>query len=148
MKETVHVGDEVEEPGFELVVDDDALDRVVYGLFGLGVHEQVGDGVHQGDVVKGVGVFQTLKDIENLIVAYEDEDETTTGSTMTSAVRVQIFLKDVAAVSFRNREPDSIVRTNRKRCIGLSIYKETRYNTVKAVSELEKAFSNMKNALI
>jgi len=98
-------------------------------------------------VVKGVGVFQTLKDIENLIVAYDDTEETAPGSAMTTAVRVPIFLKDVADVTFRNREPDSIVRTNRNRCIGLSIYKETRYNTVKAVRELEKAFGNMKDAL-
>ena len=61
--------------------------------------------------------------------------------------RVPVFLRDVARVSFTNKKPDNIVRINGKRCVGLSIYKETSYNTVKAVEEVTQAFESIKKAL-
>ncbi len=39
------------------------------------------------------------------------------------------------------------MRVNGKRCVGLSVYKETSYNTVKAVDELNKSFESVKKAL-
>ncbi|PLX13530.1 MAG: AcrB/AcrD/AcrF family protein, partial [Marinilabiliales bacterium] len=57
------------------------------------------------------------------------------------------FLRDVAVVSFTNKNPDNIVRINGTRCLGLSIYKETGFNTVKAVEDLLVAFESIEKAL-
>jgi len=97
-------------------------------------------------IVKGVSLLSDVEDFENLIVGYksvkeesDDDDETTT--------KAPIFLKDVADVSFQNKEPDNIVHINGERCIGLSVYKETKYNTVKAVEQTKKALVDIEKAL-
>ncbi len=93
-------------------------------------------------VVKGVSLLQQKEDFENLIVGYKS---TVTGST--SAEKAPTFLKDVAKVSFANKEPVNIVRINGERSIALSIYKETKYNTVKAVEEINKTLATIEKAL-
>ena len=93
-------------------------------------------------VVKGVSLLQQKEDFENLIVGYKS---TVSGST--TAEKAPTFLKDVARVSFENKEPVNIVRINGERCIALSIYKETKYNTVKAVEEINKTLATIEKAL-
>ncbi len=93
-------------------------------------------------VVKGVSLLQDKEDFENLIVGYKS---TVAGST--TADKAPIFLKDIAKVSFENKEPVNIVRINGERCIALSIYKETKYNTVKAVEEINKTLATIEKAL-
>ena len=94
-------------------------------------------------IVKGVSVFQSLEDIGNIIVSYKQPENAGTGLSE----RVPVFLKDVATVEFRNKEPVNIVRVNQERCLALAIYKETKFNTVKAVSQLQDAFVEIKKAL-
>jgi len=96
-------------------------------------------------VVKGVSLLSTLEDFENLIVGYEPVMVTTTGTRVIE--RAPIYLKDIAAISFVNQEPANIVKINGIRCIGLSIYKETRSNTINAVNEVIKASENIQRAL-
>ncbi len=93
-------------------------------------------------VVKGVSLLQQKEDFENLIVGYKS---TVAGST--TSEKAPTFLKDVAKVSFENKEPVNIVRINGERCIALSIYKETKYNTVKAVEEINKTLETIEKAL-
>jgi HAE1 family hydrophobic/amphiphilic exporter-1 len=93
-------------------------------------------------VVKGVSLLQQKEDFENLIVGYK-----TIIAGSTTAEKAPTFLKDVATVSFENKEPVNIVRINGERCIALSIYKETKYNTVKAVEEINKTLATMEKAL-
>ena len=93
-------------------------------------------------VVKGVSLLQQKEDFENLIVGYK-----TTVAGSTTAEKAPTFLKDVAKVSFENKEPVNIVRINGERCIALSIYKETKYNTVKAVEEINKTLGVIEKAL-
>jgi HAE1 family hydrophobic/amphiphilic exporter-1 len=93
-------------------------------------------------VVKGVSLLQQKEDFENLIVGYKS---TVAGST--TSEKAPTFLKDVARVSFENKEPLNIVRINGERCIALSIYKETKYNTVKAVEEINKTLETIEKAL-
>ena len=45
----------------------------------------------------------------------------------------------VATVTLSNKEPVNIVHLNGKWCISLSIYKETKFNTVKAVDQINEA---------
>lgn len=93
-------------------------------------------------VVKGVSQLSDLSDFENIIVGYK---QTRTGDT--ESPYTPVFLKEVAKVSFKNTEPENIVRINGQRCLGLSIYKETRFNTVKAVEEVNKAITSISKAL-
>ena len=68
------------------------------------------------------------------------------GST-TAQKTTATYLRDVASVSFANKEPVNIVRINGVRCLALSIFKETRYNTVKAVEDIQKALVSITKAL-
>jgi len=96
-------------------------------------------------IVKGVSLLSTVEDFENLIIGYESIKTETDGESTSS--KAPIFLKDVADVSFQNKEPDNIVRINGQRCIGLSVYKETQYNTVKAVEQIKEALVDIEKAL-
>jgi len=93
-------------------------------------------------VVKGVSLLSDLSDFENTIVGYKS---ITSGST--TAEKAPIYLREVAKISFANKEPENIVRMDGVRCLGLSIFKETRFNTVKAVEEIAKALTDMEKAL-
>ena len=93
-------------------------------------------------VVKGVSLLQQKEDFENLIIGYKSP---VAGST--TADKTATYLRDVATVTFANKEPENIVRVNGIRCLGLSIFKETRYNTVKAVEDIQKALVSITKAL-
>ena len=93
-------------------------------------------------VIKGVSLLSDLSDFENTIVGYKS---VTTGST--AAEKAPIYLREVAKISFANKEPENIVRLNGTRCLGLSIYKETSFNTVKAVEDITKTLADMEKAL-
>jgi len=100
-------------------------------------------------VIKGVSVFENLNDISQLIVGFKQATAVTTGTTTTSAAgtRVPVFLQDVAKVEFKNKEPDNIVRVNGERAIGLAIFKEPGFNTVKAVEQLKEEFVKLQKSL-
>jgi HAE1 family hydrophobic/amphiphilic exporter-1 len=93
-------------------------------------------------VVKGVSLLQQKEDFENLIIGYKSP---IAGNT--TAEKSATYLRDVAKISFANKEPTNIVRINGERCLALSIYKETRYNTVKAVEDIQKALVSITKAL-
>ena len=93
-------------------------------------------------VVKGISQLSTLSDFENIIVGYK---RTSTDNTQSDYA--PIFLREVAKVTASNTNPDNIVRLNGVRCLGLSIYKETKFNTVNAVEEVTKAMVNIEKAL-
>ncbi len=99
-------------------------------------------------IVKGVSLLQTEEDFENLIVGYKATRTTTSTSTSSTNVEMApIYLKDVANVRTGNKEPENIVHINGERCVGLSIYKETKYNTVKAVEEINESLVSIEKAL-
>jgi HAE1 family hydrophobic/amphiphilic exporter-1 len=93
-------------------------------------------------VVKGVSLLQQKEDFDNLIIGYQSP---VAGST--TAEKTATYLRDVATISFANKEPVNIVRINGERCLALSIFKETRYNTVKAVEDVQKALVSITKAL-
>ncbi len=100
-------------------------------------------------IIKGLSALTALDDVENLVVKL---NQTTTSSnaqeqTAASGQSSPVLLKNVAKVKLQNREPESIVRLNGERCLGISIYKETRYNTVDAVEKLEEAFIGIQQRL-
>jgi len=97
-------------------------------------------------IIKGVSLLEEVEDLENIIVGYKPviaADDQLPGNVNYAP----IFLREVATVTYTNKEPVNIVRLNGQRCIGLSVYKETRYNTVKAVEQITEAMVDIEKAL-
>jgi len=103
--------------------------------------------------VKGVSVLEDIKDLENIVVGFKQASSSSgvsaaqaaTGSSSSS--RVPVYLRDVAKIRFQNKDPENIVTINGERCIGLSIYKEPKFNTVDVVKSLDKALADLGKAL-
>lgn len=98
------------------------------------------DGVNYS--VKGVGMITNPDDLGRVIVSLKSETQAD-GSTAS----VPVYLSDLAKISVANKDPQTIVNLNGKRCIGLSIYKEPRYNTVKAVKSVNEQLETITKAL-
>ena len=96
-------------------------------------------------IVKGVSMLSTTDDFENLIVGYKAVRAETEGQT--TIERTPIYLKNVATITYGNKEPVNIVHINGERCVGLSIYKETKFNTVKSVEQINEALIDIEKAL-
>ena len=95
-------------------------------------------------IIKGSSLVGNIEDIENIVLSYK---QINSSENQTTGGKAPIFLKDVAKVSFVNKDPQNLVRINGQRCVGLSIYKETGFNTVKAVEDLTESFESIKKAL-
>ncbi|MDR2626801.1 MAG: efflux RND transporter permease subunit [Dysgonamonadaceae bacterium] len=99
-------------------------------------------------LVKSASLFDSETDFENLIVAYKSlEKQATPTLSANELSRAPIYLKEMADVRFENAPPKNIVRINGKRCIGLSVYKETRFNTVKVVETVKRQLALIEQAL-
>lgn len=106
-------------------------------------------------LVKSSSLFTSAEDFENLIVGYkainkqETAASTNNAGSATEATgdKAPLFLREVATVTFENARPDNIVRINGERSIGLSIYKEMRYNTVKVVDGVARQLAVIEQAL-
>ncbi len=92
--------------------------------------------------VKGLGVINTPDNLKSIIVGYYNE----TSSTGVLS-NVPVYLDDVAEIEVANKDPETMVRMNGDRCLGLSIYKEPRHNTVKAVETLKESLSSLEKSL-
>jgi len=92
-------------------------------------------------VVRGLSELEQIHDLENIIVKMGPSDPTAGGE------RVPVLLGDLATITLNPKDLENTVRLNGEACVGLSIYKEMRYNTVKAVDELRLALETMEKAL-
>jgi len=99
-------------------------------------------------IIKGVSEFGSLEDIAQVVVAHK-QPETWPGdaAAASTAGEVPVFLKDVAEIHLSNKKPENIVHLNGRRCMGLAVYKETKYNTVKAVDEFMETLETIRKAL-
>jgi HAE1 family hydrophobic/amphiphilic exporter-1 len=92
-------------------------------------------------IVRGISELKQIEDLEQIIVKMgQPTDET-------DEKRVPVLLRDVATVTWNLKEQENAVLLDGKACVGLSIYKEMRYNTVKAVDDLKLALDDMQLAL-
>jgi HAE1 family hydrophobic/amphiphilic exporter-1 len=103
-------------------------------------------------VVKGVSVLKDIDDLQNIVVGFKSVAASGTtalqGSSATTVSGiVPVYLRDIATIKFDNKDPQNIVTINGERCIGLSIYKEPKFNTVDAVKSLETAITDLEKAL-
>ncbi len=146
----------------EIVVETDPYQLNAYGLTADNLVQQImsmnrnvsgGSIVEMGKryIIKGSALIANERDLESLVVSFKQSGGTpaaaTSAQTTQSGNRVPIFLREIAKVSFVNKKPDNIVRINGQRCMGLAIYKETSYNTVKAVEQLATSLDNIKKSL-
>ena len=103
-------------------------------------------------VVKGVSVLENIDDLANIVVGFK---QTASGgsapnqssTSQSTSERVPVYLRDVATLKFANKDPENIVTINGERCIGLSIYKEPKFNTVDAVKSIQTTLTDLEKAL-
>lgn len=107
-------------------------------------------------IIKGTSILSNAEDIKNIVVGFATNSQTQATNNESanannpnapSQEKRPILLEEVADVALVDHEASNIVRINGKRSLGLSIYKETKFNTVKAVEELENALEDLKKAL-
>lgn len=94
--------------------------------------------------VKGVNLLKTLEDIGNIIVAFKTPS---TESGTTSTIKAPVYLKDVAEIELKNKDPENLVRYNGERSLSISIYKENKYNTVKAVENITAKLEELEKSM-
>ncbi len=92
-------------------------------------------------IVRGISELEQVRDLEEIIVKMGVSGEASAGE------RVPVLLRDVATITYSLKDQENAVMLNGKASVGLSIYKEMRYNTVKAVEDLKLAMSDMERAL-
>lgn len=99
--------------------------------------------------IKGVNLLESLEDISNIIVAFKTPtiSENSENAATSTNVKAPIYLKDVAQVELRNKEPKNLARYNGERCLSLSIYKENKYNTVQAVENITQKLEELKKSM-
>ena len=100
--------------------------------------------------VKGVSVMSNLTDLENIVVGFKQAPSTiatTSGAAAASTNKIPVYLRDVATIKYENKDPQNVITLNGERCIGLSIFKEPKYNTVEAVKNLNVALATLGKAL-
>jgi len=92
-------------------------------------------------IVRGLSELEQIRDLEQVIIKMGPPSANVEGE------RVPVLLRDVATISFTPKELENAVTIDGEPCVGLSIYKEMRYNTVKAVEDLRLALDDMEKAL-
>jgi len=97
--------------------------------------------------IQGIGELDSFEDIGNTIVAYKNVEITETTTQNRASEMAPVYLKDLATIEYKNKKPENIVKINGERCIGLAIYKETKYNTVKIVNDFFDNITTLRKAL-
>lgn len=104
-------------------------------------------------IIKGTSLLEKVEDLEDIVVGMKplvaSGAQTQDGGNSNGGVgsKVPITLRDVASVNLVNAKAKNIVRINGKRCVGLSIFKETGANTVKVVEDLQTSLKTIDKAL-
>jgi hydrophobic/amphiphilic exporter-1 (mainly G- bacteria), HAE1 family len=111
-------------------------------------------------VIKGLGIMEKPEDLGDLVVGYTSRQNTVTNAeappsttatatstNVPSSDQVPVLLREIATIKIQDKEASTIVRVNQQRSIGMSIYKETNYNTVNAVNELMTSLEQLKKTV-
>lgn len=96
--------------------------------------------------VKGVNLIKNVEDIGNIILAFK-EPTASEGTTENSNIKAPVYLKDIAEINLKNKDPENIARFDGERCLSISIYKENKYNTVKAVDNILVKLDDLKKSM-
>jgi HAE1 family hydrophobic/amphiphilic exporter-1 len=135
----------------EVVIDTDPLLLAAYGLTPSALSARIaaanvtasgGSIVEFGQkfLIRGINRFSNLDDIGNTVVVSRP-------GMLPGSDPVLIRLRDVARVSMKTLPPQNIVRIGGEKGLALAVYKETRYNTVRAVEQLREALEPVQRSL-
>ncbi|MFR9503719.1 MAG: efflux RND transporter permease subunit [Rikenellaceae bacterium] len=83
--------------------------------------------------VNGSNVLESIEEFNSIIVAYEDGRA--------------VYLKDIADVYMADKSAESIVRLNGAECVGIEIYKERDFNTLKATQAILTEVESLRRAM-
>ncbi|MGL5681841.1 MAG: efflux RND transporter permease subunit [Marinifilaceae bacterium] len=92
--------------------------------------------------IKGMNLIQNIDQVKAIIVAFKSVTDNTG-----SSVKAPVYLSDVADITLKNKDPENIVRYNGERCLGISVYKENKFNTVQAVKNLTTKLDEFKRSM-
>lgn len=95
--------------------------------------------------VKGLNLVRNIEDIGNIIVAFKEPADNPEGGN--TSVKAPVYLRDVAEITLKNKDPQNVARFNEERCLSISIYKENKYNTVKAVDNILVKLDELKRSM-
>ncbi len=98
-------------------------------------------------VIRGVSEFETIEDINNLIVTYKMPTGQGNPDGSNSAARTPIYLREVADVKYVLSDPINIVHLNGNKCLALEIYKEARFNTIEASQTARDELDKLRRSL-
>ena len=104
-------------------------------------------------VIKGVGELTSIDELNDLIVTTKTpQTAVRTGSSpadveeLTGEV-IPVTLREVAQVRSTLSTPENSVRLDGRRCIGLEIYKEARFNTIDAAQSVHRQLDILRRTL-
>ncbi len=83
--------------------------------------------------VNGSNILESIEEFNTIIVGYVDGKA--------------IYLKDVAEVYVADKTPESIIRLSGEECIGIEIFKESEYNTLKATTAVLAEVERLRQAM-
>ncbi|MCP4723726.1 MAG: efflux RND transporter permease subunit [bacterium] len=102
-------------------------------------------------IVKGIGEFQSLDEINNLVVGYTNRSSsggsrraTREENNQETPQRIPVYMKDLADIEYLDKEIKSKVRYNGTEGVGIAIYKEAEKNTVATSNEVRKELEDLK----
>ncbi len=84
-------------------------------------------------IVNGSNILENIEAFNTIIVSYVDGKA--------------IYLKDVADVYIADKKPESIIRLGGEECVGIEIYKESDYNTLKATNGVLAEVERLRQAM-
>lgn len=90
--------------------------------------------------IKGVNLIRNIDEISSIIVAFRSD-------TKDETIKAPVYLSDVATLTIKNKYPENLVRYNGERCLGISVYKENKFNTVKAVENIIAKLNEFKQSM-
>ncbi|MCX7837360.1 MAG: efflux RND transporter permease subunit [candidate division WOR-3 bacterium] len=111
------------------------LDNILMALKAQNLNFPVGYLNYQNEkyLLRVVGRFSDLKDIENLIIGYKNNQP--------------IFLKDIGEIKWEKEEKENFVRFKGKDCIFFAIQKKPQANTVVVANNLRKEVEKIQKEL-
>ncbi|MCA1746627.1 MAG: efflux RND transporter permease subunit, partial [Bacteroidales bacterium] len=92
-------------------------------------------------IVRGLSELKQIDDLGGVIIRMGPAAQSA------NSERLPVFLRDVATITYSPKEMENAVTINGEPCVGLSIYKEMRFNTVKALENLRQALDEMERSL-
>lgn len=97
--------------------------------------------------IKGVNLLKSIEDISNIIVAFKSPATSSESSGSASNVKAPVYLKDVAEINLKNKDPKNLVRYDGERSLSISIYKENKYNTVRAIENITEKLADLQKSM-